>query len=205
MEASSLTAVPGETFIFSPDVDEQIAYAGTRVVHDGFHRTRQEKIREVLAPFARRGHEVPLAVCYKPNRGRSSSLNCGVCEKCVRTQIGLLLEGVDPNACGFRFSAETVDEIVGRFAGYRYAFDGVTTAMWVDLQRLIPDDPARLPDVHGSRRFFAWLRSFDVPAYERRAFLAGQPFLRGRAIALGSPLLRRLPSPARRRLAGALR
>lgn len=200
MEASSLTAVPGETFIFSPDVDEQIVWAGSRVVHDGFHRTRQEKIRDVLAPFVRQGNEVPLAVCYAWGRGAGPSLNCGLCEKCVRTQVGLLLEGIDPNACGFRTTADALDEVVAGFAAHRYRFDPVTTAVWVDLQRLIPADLDRLPDVAGSRRFFAWLRAFDVSAYERRAFLANQPFLRARLVTAGAPLLRTLPRPVRRRL-----
>lgn len=35
-----------------------------------------------------------LRVCYFCNHG--AELNCGVCEKCVRTQLGLLLCGIDP-------------------------------------------------------------------------------------------------------------
>lgn len=205
LEASSLTDVPGETFIFSPAVDDQIAWAGTAVRHDGFHRTRQQKIHDVIAPHVTAGNRLPLAVCYKRARGGGASINCGVCEKCVRTQIGLLLEGVDPNACGFAVGPGTLDGLIARFANHEYHFDDVTTEMWRDLQGGIPADLAEVADIHGSRRFFAWLRAFDVEAYAKRAFLANQSFLRSRLFAIGSPLARALPSAARRRLAEALR
>lgn len=203
MEASSYTegeAPPGQDPAFSPAVDEQIAWAGTRIVHHGYRQTRQQKIGDVLAPYVAAGHGLPLAACYKRDRGGGQGLNCGVCEKCLRTQAGLLLAGIDPNACGFRLVDGDLDLAIERFERCEFLFEPVQTMMWLDIQRGIPANLGRLPDRHGSRRFFAWLAAFDMAGYGRRAFLARQPFLKARLIELGGPVLRALPPAMQGRL-----
>lgn len=201
IEASSYTETDaaGGPPAFSPAVDEQIAWAGTTVVHDGYEQTRQDKIRDHVAPYLATGQRLPLAACYKPGRG-GAGMNCGSCEKCLRTQVGLLLAGVDPDACGFRLADGALDAVVDGFRHHRYPFDPVQTGMWLDIQRGIPDDPARIHDIRGSRRFFAWLRTFDLEAYGARAFLANQPFLKSRLIRVGRPVLRALPDRLQARL-----
>lgn len=207
MEASSYTeqrdAVHGERTpvpAFSPAVDEQIAWAGTRILHHGYRQTRQEKIRDVLASYVAAGHTLPLAACYKSGRGGAVGLNCGRCEKCLRTQAGLLLAGIDPNACGFRLRAGDLAAAAARFERCDLVFEPVQTMMWVDIQRGIPDDVGSLPDIHGSRRFFTWLRGFDLDGYARRAFLARQPWAKSRLIRAGGPVLRALPPAFQARL-----
>jgi hypothetical protein len=200
MEASSLTAAPGTTYIFSPDVDEKIAWAGAAVAHDSFHRSRQQKIHEVLAPYLRSADRLPLAVCYERGRGGLPTINCGVCEKCLRTQVGLLLEGIDPVVCGFHMEDDALDQARDRFERNGYMLEPVQISSWHDIQRGLPADLDRLPDIRGSRRFFAWLRGLDVDAYARRAYLAHQPFLKACLIVAGGPVLRALPPELQRRV-----
>ena len=58
-----------------------------RFVHDGGHLTRVEKTAMIAQNQAAMRH---LRVCYKNVQG---AYNCGECEKCVRTMIGLSLAG----------------------------------------------------------------------------------------------------------------
>lgn len=144
-----------------PSIDKDIAWSGTTVRHDGFHRTRQQKIAEVIAPYARAHDGVPIAACYVPGRGADGVLNCGACEKCTRTQVGLLLAGVDPATCGFATTPETLATIRERLEGRRYTMGEDEVFMWGDIRDHIPARDDEIPDRHGSRAQLAWLRGID--------------------------------------------
>lgn len=86
-----------------PELDALTRWAGVTVHHEGFELTRQGKITERLAPYLAGGGRLNLAVCYR--RGRHDTargLNCGDCEKCMRTAAGLLAAGIDPASVGVR-------------------------------------------------------------------------------------------------------
>lgn len=59
------------------------------IVHDGAWATRTEKIRTIAAEPAACRH---LRVCYANVDGE---YNCGRCEKCVRTGVGVRIAGVE--------------------------------------------------------------------------------------------------------------
>lgn len=162
--ASGLSASHNVPWASTPEVDRRIAWANTSVGHAGYGRARQAKIGEMIAPYVRSGHKLVINSCWQATRG-SGTRNCGVCEKCVRTQVALLLEGVDPNDCGFAMTEETLPGAIRRFQKNRYFFREDEVFKWSDMKRRIPDDLAQLPDIHGSREFLQWLRSFDPDAY----------------------------------------
>lgn len=58
-------------------------------VHDGADATRTEKLKAIAGHQAARQH---LRVCWQNLDDR---YNCGKCEKCVRTGVGVLVAGVD--------------------------------------------------------------------------------------------------------------
>lgn len=75
----------------SPLIEPQFSGPAQRIYHDGVQASRLDKVRR-LAEFPQ---VLPhLRVCTKVDRIPAGFLNCGVCEKCVRTQLELLASGV---------------------------------------------------------------------------------------------------------------
>jgi len=66
-----------------PDLDPLWSRSGLEFVHDGCDTTRTEKLRRISTSDIALQN---LRVCWK---NRSGLLNCGRCEKCIRTMIGL--------------------------------------------------------------------------------------------------------------------
>jgi len=88
----------------TPATDQMVKWGGLHVVHDSYDLSRMKKVEQVIAPYAReRGGSIPLRVCTgrKSVRLDSGALNCGRCEKCVRTMLQLMFCGLDPARCGF--------------------------------------------------------------------------------------------------------
>ncbi len=70
-----------------PLLDPLWSTEGLEIVHDGFERERNEKIARIASDETALAY---LRVCWE-NRG--GAYNCGRCEKCVRTMIGLAAAG----------------------------------------------------------------------------------------------------------------
>ena len=73
-----------------PLVDAHFSSADMRIIHDGLTLTRLDKIRLVAGWDLALRH---LRVCNRFANYRKDQLNCGQCEKCVRTMLGLLAIG----------------------------------------------------------------------------------------------------------------
>ena len=91
-----------------PFIDENVKWAGIRVIHDGFHLNRQEKLDYISSYMKQNKKEIPLRVCWEIRDGN----NCCHCEKCYRTLAGLLLTDSDPRRFGFDFAPERWPEII---------------------------------------------------------------------------------------------
>jgi hypothetical protein len=149
----------------SPATDEAMRWTGTHVVHDGFGLSRQDKITRLVAPQVRtRGHT--LAVCYRGDTvGR---VNCGSCEKCLRTAAGLLLAGTAPSAAGLDVQPDDFDAFRSRVAGGGYGQGPGTLSSWRDMQPVVS---AGLGDVPPHLRdFFRWLATVDLDSIPPKPF-----------------------------------
>ena len=72
-----------------PDLDPLFATEGFTLIHYGVERKRIEKImKNIVNSQTALDH---LRVCWKNGGG---SINCGVCEKCIRTMLALEAAGV---------------------------------------------------------------------------------------------------------------
>lgn len=72
-----------------PLLDPSYSSSGLNVLHDGFGLSRLEKV-ELIAEWGK-----PLSIlrsCYAPFR-KADVINCGKCEKCLRTMTALLVHG----------------------------------------------------------------------------------------------------------------
>ena len=133
--------------------------ATAAVEHDSFDLSRQQKIERLVGWQKETGEQLTLRVCltFVTREGG----NCGRCEKCLRTMVGLVLAGADPTAFGFPdYRPAILDTIPGLFAARRIRLEGMGF-MWRDLQ-----DHARKSVVLDGA-FWSWLREFDFATYRR--------------------------------------
>ena len=80
--------------------DINFGWADTRVIYDSPDLTRQSKISSILKNNPE--YLSYLKVCHSQFR----EINCGICEKCLRTIIGLTLENLEPQNCNFKLKKE---------------------------------------------------------------------------------------------------
>ncbi len=153
-----------------PLIDSKVAWADVKVCHDSSERSRQEKIRFAIKPYIENTKNYPpITVCNDARRGEI--LNCSRCEKCSRTIVGLALEGIDPNLCGFKVDDRTFDHIKRKLLMPELRFADDDPNMWRDIQACIPDTITS--DLYGSKTFFEWLKGLKVMDYvEKKATLS---------------------------------
>ena len=183
----------------SPAVDNTIVWSGTRFVHDQYHLSRQAKLDQFVAPYVADGGALSLDVCYQ-RRPEGQSLNCGRCEKCLRTAIGLLAAGVVPQAVGVPLNLEAI-----RIAK-RALSDGIwhTTETekfrWTNIQSSISPDVQQLNVPSEVKDFMAWLRATDLPIATPRPGIVSSLLSPFRYLA--ELLLRPLPYSVKRAVRG---
>lgn len=81
-----------------PTIDNNLAFGSTSISHDQYDCSRQKKIKLLSEFWQNNKKEMFLRVCWKSHEGN----NCCRCEKCYRTIVGLLAEGLDPEQFGFK-------------------------------------------------------------------------------------------------------
>jgi hypothetical protein len=114
--ASSTTSETDAFWGSTPLVDNEIKWAGTSVVHDGYEADRAEKVGALVRYAQERNAGLPLKVCYS---SRTPALNCSRCDKCCRTILLLILAGADPSRFGFRTSERIYDDALANLSnGY---------------------------------------------------------------------------------------
>ena len=114
--------------------------------------------------------------------------NCQKCEKCARTIIGLLSDGIDPNKCGFNVDSTTLDYIresleTGKFFGRRAIAERPIKLInrfypifeWDDIKTNVNIDLVK--DLYGFKKFLDWFNGFDVKKEVSRIRLTQVPKL----------------------------
>jgi len=140
-----------------PLIDNKISWADVKVIHDGYELSRQTKIRCILKGYMRNmKRPLPLRVCFSQFR----HLNCGKCEKCSRAIVGLVLEGIDPNECGFNLTSDFFGFLKQKLFEGEFFSSEDEVFMWKDIQRHIPVVVCH--NLHNSKQFFRWFKDFDV-------------------------------------------
>ncbi|MGC2656554.1 MAG: hypothetical protein WA324_01160, partial [Bryobacteraceae bacterium] len=77
----------------NPATDYLLSGAAFRIVHDGAGYSRTQKVEEIIK------NSTATAVAKVCWEGTETYKNCGVCEKCVRTQLNFLAAGEPMPAC----------------------------------------------------------------------------------------------------------
>ena len=163
MIASSFSVDEHEAWGSTPESDRLVGWGGLTTVHDSFDLPKVRKVREVFAPYVE-SHPgpVPLRACTGKREARleSGELNCGQCEKCVRTVLMLLTAGIDPATCGF--PAPDLDVLKEGLISGRFR-----NASGVSLRAIraakTPPKPELVRLYTGLSQFLDWLYRWDPP------------------------------------------
>lgn len=110
--ASSATNEVSYSWGSTPNIDENMKWANTKVTHDGYHLRRTDKIDNVVNFVKHSGTNINLRVCYSELR---NGANCNKCHKCQRTMFGLILSGANPEEYGFETPDNLYDLIIKNF------------------------------------------------------------------------------------------
>jgi hypothetical protein len=135
-----------------PNIVGNLRWAGIDVVPSGYEYDRHEKIHFVYKDFVENHFHPKLQVClYAPST--SDHLNCGYCQKCARTIIELLAEGIDPRKCGFRIHDDFFEHTRKRIIPQSKAFK------WEGLQKQILEGTDYSTLSNGD--FFDWFKNYE--------------------------------------------
>jgi hypothetical protein len=102
-----------------PLIDPYFSSYDVRIKHDSMAFSRLEKIKLLAAWDIALNN---LRVCNKPELYEAGKLNCGRCEKCVRTMIGLLVAGALERARAFPATELTEEFVANTVRLYRTTF-----------------------------------------------------------------------------------
>jgi hypothetical protein len=144
-----------------PDIDDHVRWTGTRCHHDGYDLTRQERI-DAIATYARQSpHPLTLQTCNDQFDG-----NCGACEKCYRTAIGLDLAGLDPRTFGYPFDHGDYPRVRKALEDGAWILGEDERHMWADIRARATETDLTSPE---QAAFFAWLEHADLEQLIERA------------------------------------
>jgi hypothetical protein len=101
--------------------------------------------------------------------------NCGRCEKCCRTAIGLFLAGLDPAAHGYEGGEGLFEHARTCLEAGRWVLGEDERVMWADIRDHAPPERACPP---AAESFFEWLADADLAALVARS----NPPVRGRLV-----------------------
>ncbi|HZW61060.1 MAG TPA: hypothetical protein VFF04_02445 [Candidatus Babeliales bacterium] len=153
-----------------PVIDNNIAYAGMYVDHDGPEANRIDKIREIAHICTTHALPKPmLRVCWgkHPLGG-----NCNECEKCFRTIVELLVEGQMPQDYGFDISLEAAIKNARAKAPGK-ALDSGLMWHWKCIQKGAQDSLTKQlvafenPDL---KNFVHWIADLDLKQFKKKGF-----------------------------------
>ena len=80
-----------------PTIDNFIQFASSKVIHDAYELTRQDKVGYIVSECDENKYKFNIHVCLRQYQEN----NCCKCEKCYRTMLSLLAEGRNPKDFGF--------------------------------------------------------------------------------------------------------
>ncbi|UTJ05789.1 hypothetical protein [Arcobacter roscoffensis] len=130
--ASSYTADFQYAWGSTPDIDNNIKWGSTQIIHDGFELKRQNKVQVIVQSIKQLESNLNLRVCYSEI---NNFTNCSMCEKCHRTIIGIILENDDPNKYGFKVTKNIYKEIINSYKE-GFASEGAKYFWWEILNRI---------------------------------------------------------------------
>ncbi len=141
-----------------PLLSNSISFAGIGFAEqDELYTRRSEKVRRIIEWCNLHGKKVKLWVCF-----RDGSSQCGVCNKCVRTQLNILCAGENPRDWGF----DTFEE--AKFSKLIKSYRYLDTPCWHWDADMAIDSEREYPYCND---MLHWLKRIGYKQYLNRAML----------------------------------
>ena len=86
-----------------PKIDNNFIFSNTKTIHDGYEKSRLDRIENIANYNKSNKKKIPLRVCWQSLNGK----NCTHCEKCFRTILELLSIKEDPKDYNFDILSST--------------------------------------------------------------------------------------------------
>jgi len=165
-----------------PLLDPQYSSADLQIRHDGVLLSRLDKTK-LIADWDLALQNI--RVCNRPKAITHGALNCGVCEKCLRTKLALLALGKLEQAGAFPASAPSISQLlstvtIGNTAARQYqescyqdAANGLAESGHIDLARQVEQLLARS---HARRQQDS--NQYSLQNIRKRFFKGGLTWLR---------------------------
>lgn len=161
--ASGITSEHSGEIGSHPSLDNTIKWTGTDVFHDGYELSRQQKLLLISEYVKSYSGQIVIRSCFLSETGG----NCGRCEKCSRTILGLELAGLDPNKYGFNVKTDTFSNIKRELLNGGWEFEEDQMFMWGNIKRY-----AYLKDgiVHpDAKSLIDWLKNVDLISFRTKS------------------------------------
>lgn len=120
-----------------PTIDNNVKFLYSRVFHDGYELTRQQKTKYICDKL--KGRKIEIHVCLMPNQKH----NCCRCEKCLRTIFSIYAEGGNPHDLGFSYSDKDMSSMLNYLKRHVYLHE-YNTVFWKDIQQRIIQNKDKL-------------------------------------------------------------
>lgn len=144
----------------NPELSDSFKFASMSFAkQDGLHTRRSVKVKNIIEWCVKRGKYVSLWTCFNDN-----TKQCGICTKCLRTQLNILLAGQDPAQWGFENFKEKVFSQLIRKYGY---CERNMYMLWDIVDSI--DDSRTYPYCN---ELLHWLKRIGYRKYFRRAKFA---------------------------------
>ncbi len=124
-----------------PTIDNYVKFGSTLVVHDGYELNRQDKVGYVVQQLKKLDIQLTIHVCLR----QYQLGNCCACEKCYRTILALLAEGVDPNEYGFSYDSSQLPCIFDYY-NHIYFLDRGKIITYQQIQRRVAENSGNISD-----------------------------------------------------------
>ncbi|MDO5470008.1 MAG: hypothetical protein Q4F38_01795 [Akkermansia sp.] len=135
-----------------PTIDNKVKFVNTKIWHDQYEFTRQQKVQHIVESCKNGGPPIQLRVCWQSDGGS----NCCHCEKCARTLFAILAEGENPRDFGFANWQKYISIYPTMLRMQLYEVEHLR-AFWADIQhRMLSTQPNYL------NQNFRWLYALDV-------------------------------------------
>lgn len=159
---SSNTSLNQVTCASDPSVDNEIKYGSGEVFHDGYELTRQDKVKVITDYFSGAGERVHLRVCFRNEE------NCCHCEKCLRTLLGIVAEGKNPQDYGFDVP-HNLSQYVKAFLSQEIKFftSDFIKMYWVPIQTRMNENRDKII----YQDLVDWFMDYDFETQRRRELL----------------------------------
>lgn len=113
-----------------PEIYNVLSWADVKIICDDSEISRIDKVRAIKRLIEEKGlKDLKLRVCLDEF---SEHLNCGVCEKCIRTIAELYLANLDPKELGFDINTSTYLNIISKKL-FKHPLSPIRAYFWLEI------------------------------------------------------------------------